>query len=320
MKSPAQKPTTRAAAAKKTAAKKSAAKTPATTPTDEAPTVYILDDLAKSHGPATEDEVFALVDRDRPSLVADGAKVGTPRISTDSARIYGRASDFFASATPVQKSALRGFSADLTRIAIWAALRGQELYEQRRRADSAGASRQEQRQEDGRALRQQAVARREQLATLLRLAAGGNEQHEADIARAYGRIATPEELAQALDELVKLGQKYLGSGNPALKRRSAIAGLDAAYLTEAAALAKSARDRLKVATASREAPVVSQADIDLWDGVNLYLLERIIDLFEVGNQLEPTVPRLLPVSLRYWFKPAAKKAATPEPESPPPTA
>lgn len=113
--------------------------------------------------------------------------------------MYGLASDFCKSATLEQWRALRGGPADLARIAIWAARHGQERHEQRRLADSAGASRQEQRQEQAVVLRQQAPAS-EQLATLLRLAVGGNEKHAADITRAYGRIATPEQLAQALAE------------------------------------------------------------------------------------------------------------------------
>lgn len=292
---------------------------PPVTPAGEEgePTAYSLAAQVQSHGAATEAEVFALIDRDRASLIADGAQVATPRIDTDCARVYGRASDFYKTATPEQRRALRGFSADLVRLVVWAARHGQQLYEQRRLADSAGTARQEQRQTQATVLRQQALTKRQQLTALLRLAAGGNAQHLADIVRAYGRISTPEELAQALAELVKLAQKFAAASDAALKRRAATAGLDATYLEECAALARRVADQLKTAEATREAPFVSQADIDLWDGVNLHLLGSVIELFAVANQIEPTVPRLAPISLRSWFVPARKaKPAAPEPKPP----
>ena len=49
---------------------------------------------------------------------------------------------------------------------------------------------------------------------------------------------------------------------------------------------------------AREDAAVSQAEVDLWDGVNLLLLECILDLFEAAHALEPSVPRLLPLVLR----------------------
>jgi hypothetical protein len=304
---------------RKSAAPPAPPEVPTTTPAieDDEPTAYSLTAQVQAHGAATADEVFALIDRDRTSLIEDGAQVATARIDTDCARIYGRASDFYKTATPAQRRALRGLSMDIMRVVIWAARQGQTLYEQRRLAESAGAGRQEQRQTQAAALRQQGLITRQQLATLLRQAAGGNEQRLADIVRAYGRISTPEELAQALAELVKLGQKYAGASDAALKRRAATAGLDAAYLQECAALAGRVADQLKTAEATREAPLVSQADIDLWDGVNLYLLGSVIELFAVGNQIDPTVPRLMPISLRSWFVPSRKpKTAAPEPTPP----
>ena len=248
--------------------------------------------------------------------------MATSRIDTDCARLYGRAGDFYKSASESQRQALRGFSPDLLRVALWSARHGQQLFEQRRLASDAGTSRQEQRQLEAQSLRQHALARRDQLAALLRLATGGNSQHGAEITRAYGRIASPEELGQALEDLIKLGRRFLSSSDAALTRRAAAAGLDAAYLDEAAALAQTARAQLRTAEAPREAPEGSQSEVDLWDGVNLFLLASVIELFDVANQLDPTVPRLIPAALRNWFgrsAPAKKpKAPAPEP-TPPPT-
>lgn len=285
------------------------------------PAAYSLSELVARYGEATAEEVFARVDREPLALVDAGSQVATSRIDTDCARLYGRAGDFYNSASPQQRQALRGFSPELLRLALWSARHGQQLFEQRRLASDAGTARQEQRQVQAQSLRQQALARRDQLAALLRLAAGGNSQHGAEIMRAYGRIASPEELAQALDDLTKLGRRYLSGSDAALTRRAAAAGLDAAYLDEAAALAKTARAQLRTAEAPRGAAEGSQSEVDLWDGVNLFLLASVIELFDVANQLDPTVPRLIPLALRTWFGRSAAvkkpKAPAPEPTAPP---
>src|SRR5262249_22329253 len=151
-------------------------------------------------------------------------------------------------------------------------------------AESQGASRQERRQLDGQALRKKAVGRREQLLGLLRLSAGGQKARDTEIDAAYGRIATPDQLAQSLAALAKLGRGFLSAkAAAALRKRAVMAGLDAAYLDETEALAKQARTELRTATATRETGPVTQSEVDLWDGVNLYLLGRIIDLFEIAH-------------------------------------
>ena len=310
-------------AARSTVSAKAARKAPAgkrapVRPAPEAaePAAYSLSELVARYGEATADEVFARVDREPLALVDAGSQVATTRIDTDCARLYGRAGDFYKSASPQQRQALRGFSPELLRLALWSARHGQELFEQRRLASDAGASRQEQRQVQAQALRQQAMARRDQLAALLRLAAGGNAQHTAEITRAYGRIASPEELAQALEDLTELGRRYLGGSDAALARRAAAAGLETAYLDQTAELAETARSQLRTAEAPREAAAGSQSEVDLWDGVNLFLLESIIELFDVANQVDPTVPRLVPLALRSWFGRGAtvKKPRSPAPE------
>lgn len=319
-KSSSRKSASRKAPSRKTPAEEPAThETPPVTPAaaDDESAVYSLAALVQTHGAATADEVFALFDQDRASLVAEGAKVATLRIATDCARMYGRASACYRVATPAQRRALRGLSADLLRIAVWAAWHGEQLYQQRRLSSSAGAGRQEQRQAQALATRDQLLIRREQLVTLLRLAAGGNPRYLVELTRAYGSIETPEELVEALGALVQLGRKYVAASDAALQRRAVAAGLDVAYLDECAASLSGVGDQLKAATASRELPAVAQSEVDLWDGLNLYLLGTISDLFEVANQLEPTVPRLVPVALRTWFKPSKSKSKPATPSTPP---
>ena len=303
------KPVPKKPVPKKPASKKPVPKKPAR-PIQEQPVTYTLSELAVRYGTASEAEIFSYVTRDRTELIADGADVATSRIETDCARLYGLAGDFYARADARQQRALRGFGEELLRIAIFAARHGQELAEARRRDKSSEAGRQAQRQDMAQTLRQSAVARRDQLTALLRLAAGGNAALEADIDRRIGRIASPELLSQALDALSELGRRFLKSGDAALKLRAGRAGLDAAYLDETGTLSRRIATELKSADAAREQTGVVQAEVDLWDGVNLFLIERIIELFEVAHAIEPTVPRLVPLSLRGWF------GRSPKPKTP----
>jgi hypothetical protein len=315
-KSAAKKAAPKESAVKRAAPRKSSPRETAA-PVYEEPTTYTLSELVDRFGSATEAEIFACVTGDRAGLIADGAEVATSRIETDCARLYGLAGDFYEKADGRQKQALRGFSEDLLRMAAFAARRGQELAEARRLDGERGADRQAQRQGAAYVLRQSAVARRDQLAALLRLASGGNAELLADIERRIGRIASPELLAQALSELGALGRRFLKSGDAALRQRAASAGLDAAFLDDTEALARRVPTELKAAAAARESSPVAQSEVDLWDGVNLFLLERILELFEVARAIEPTVPRLLPISLRGWFGRAVKSRAPNAPPAPP---
>jgi len=79
-----------------------------------------------------------------------------------------------------------------------------------------------------------------------------------------------------------------------------------------------ARTALKAAakkvreTAGRELrtvnPKATQANLDLHDGINVVILGQIIRAFERAHDLDPTIPRLVPISTRRLFnrKPAKK--------------
>ena len=61
---------------------------------------------------------------------------------------------------------------------------------------------------------------------------------------------------------------------------------------------------------------MAQADVDLWDGINLLLLERILDLFDVGHTLENSVPRLIPMALRRFYQSGSPSKLKPQPPMP----
>ena len=67
--------------------------------------------------------------------------------------------------------------------------------------------------------------------------------------------------------------------------------------------------------------MVSGAEVDRWDGINLVLLRRLVRVFEAAHAVDNTVPRLTPIALRTIFGVRAQKhkeepAPSPQPQFP----
>jgi len=271
------------------------------------PAAYTLEQLVARFGESSELEVFTLVAADRAELTAMGSEVGSGRIDADSARLYGQAGDFFAAASPVQKRALRGFTPNLLRIATWAARRSQTLWQQREHGLAEIQARKGQRVQDAEQARKRALAVRDQWRALLRALSGGDPRRDSDIERAYGRAKEASELSRSLSALASLGRSYLVDHVHAARARDS--GLDTNFLAETERLAAAVPAQIATGVTAREDAAVTQAEVDLWDGVNLLLLGCILDLFEAAHVLDPSVPRLLPLALR-------RGSAQPAPASP----
>lgn len=98
--------------------------------TPEETKTHTLPELVKELGEATEEEVAHYIEgKTDAELIEEGADVGTTRIDTDAARLYGLASDFFKKATPEQRGAVMGVSPAYLRVGAWAALQGSLQYE-----------------------------------------------------------------------------------------------------------------------------------------------------------------------------------------------
>lgn len=303
-KKPAAKPAPKAAPkpAKAKAPRRPPASPAATAPAD---TVYTLSQLlariGKGAAQPTEAEVRQLVSLPEPLLVDLGREVSTDRIDVDTARLYGIALDFWLRATPEQQAALLGFSTRYLHCAIWAAEKGQTMNQIRGRDLAVAANRQQQRAADGRTLREVAVARREQLKSALLRLSGGGLVAKTEIQGAYGQMKETEQLANSLEALAQLGLRYLRDKDPGVVARRALIVLPEAVLKETQELAAKIRTVGTAAEAVREQTGISQSELDLWDGINLTLLQNIVDAFDAGHAASPTVPRLLPLSLMRWF-------------------
>jgi hypothetical protein len=270
-------------------------------------TLYTLPGLIERLGKGSEGDLAAYIEGlTKADLVEEGAKIGTDRIDTDCARLYGMAADFFDRATDQQLDHLMGISPDMLRAAVWAAAQGSQLAQKRAKAAAGAGASKEERLAKAQETRAAALSHRRLLrAALLSLAAGNKTW----LTAIEGATGTVENLADSLDGLVKVGRRMLKNPSPALKARLNKSRLTLARLTEIETLAEQVRSTSDDAYAVVSRGAVSQAEVDYWDGINLHLLGHFIDVFEAGHELDATIPRLLPISLRNYFRRPRRAAA-----------
>ncbi|WP_437586876.1 hypothetical protein [Sorangium sp. So ce1000] len=242
-------------------------------------------------------------------LVSVGKTILSSRIVTDAARIYRKAWDFYQQATDEQKRRLRGFSKPLLALAVQQALALEKLDRQRATTNaSAGVARAGQ-DKASEAAQSRAIELRDQAHDALRDASGRDEKLRAQVDAAFGTAATAETLAGGLQQTAKLLRRWLKSDDEALTGRLELASLDESYAKE---LEDAARDlRVAVADATNR-PVdakVTQGALDRADGINILIMGQIIRAFDGAHGIDPTIPRLVPISTRRLFNRNTKKKA-----------
>ncbi|MEI7894174.1 MAG: hypothetical protein WCI05_13860 [Myxococcales bacterium] len=299
---------------------------PATSP--EVGPTYTLAALVAEHGTAAVEEVEAFLEGATDAeLVAEGAKVATPRITTDTTRLYGIASNTWRRATPVQRSSLAGCSDDRLRISVWCAAEGDRAWQSLHHESSAIADEQEAQGSRASAVRSHALLVREQLHSALVGLTGRNAELVARVEKAFGSAAAPDKALTAMTALVRT---FLANPSDAMKRRAAGTSLTPEWLDAADALAAEvAATATNVAGALRKGSV-SQGDVDRWDGRNLALLHDLIGIFAAAHDIDPSIPVLTPIALRTHFgrrtrakvvaPPAVAPPAPPAPPAPAPPA
>ena len=290
------------AARKPVAPKQPTPKQPAATETGDtaaATEVYTLNQLVTRYGAATEADVARYIEETPEALLVLGTRVSTDRIDTDCARIYGQAATFFHTASPTQRAALFGCSGALLRTAIWAAQRGHNLWAERSASTTASNAEKTHQQNEAQLLRRRGQALRDSWQAGLRAIAAGAPRRLDEIATAYGTAEDSTALADSLRRLAALGKRYAKDAK--LRAGAEEAGLNEAMLARTESLAAQIASTGESATAVRPRSKVAQNEVDRWDGINLTLLKRIMDIFEAGHLVDPSVPRLTPISLQRFF-------------------
>jgi hypothetical protein len=282
--------------------------------------VLTLEQLIERHGQATVAEADSYLEGATiDQLTSDGTAVSTTRITRDGSRLWGTISAFLLRATPAQRAYIPAITDDFVRIGIWSTYRGQLTFEALENAGVEITSARTGRQASSKDMRRQGGERRDVLYNGLRILVGRKSELLSRIEQVYRRSTQPTEVANSLRALVKIGREALADASPAAVQRRRGSLITAEFLTESETLAADVETSGKEAAAVPEPSPVSQADVDLWDGRNLVFLELAIDAFEAGHAIDPSIPRLVPISLRNILGPRRRASRSASPPSTPST-
>ena len=273
---------------------------------------HTLPSLAEALGTPDPDLLEALLEGSTEAeRVTLGQEIATPRLLTDDRRLYSLAYDVWTSATPEHKNRLRGVSAELLSVAVPHAIELEALLAQHEgrgvHVNISSASRDASAQQAYKA----GIAIRDQAEVVLRGVAGKNTALLTEIGEAVGTAASPETLAVGLSHLAAIGARFLSHKKDAVATRTKLMRLDLPYVTAISDAAVAIRTTKLEASARSSGKKVTQGSLDKKDGEAYFLLEAIIDAFEKAHDIDPTIPRLVPISMRRHFGKHTRKAPAP---------
>jgi hypothetical protein len=251
------------------------------------------------------------------ALIERGSHIRSEKIRTDLVRLCGIAAEFYPKATAAQRRLLLGFSSALLSVTVHSGVKLGKLLEQRgstvedREANLAADT------TTAETTYQEGMDERDRLATALETAVEGNTTLETRLNSARNRVTDHPSLTTSLLALVKLGRELLLDKTSRAGRQLADGGLTTAELDEAKALADRVKSSGANATGARTQGTVSQADLDLQDGVCLAYQERMMKIWNGAHERDPSIPQLLPIATRALFSPTRKRAASPAVKAPP---
>ncbi len=248
-------------------------------------------------------------------LIKRGAKVATSRVAEDGAQIVGQAAEFMARATPTQRRLLATVTPAFLAAAATGLYTAAELDAKvsRRRAKGK-VGRKAAKAAEG-AVLPAARARRQLFCTHLIAMAGGESAWVTRVQDACAAAPDGAALARSIDTMVTEGR--------ALAAHVAAQGgdvtVDDAYFTEMTELAEAVRAAShEVASVTPDAS--AQAELDWWDGVNLWFLGTLVDNFAQAHKVDARVPRLPLGGLKSVLKPGLTRARKPASAPKPPPA
>ena len=263
-----------------------------------------------------QQELYAI--RTAPAaLVERGAHIRSEKIRTDMVRLCGIAAEFYPKATAAQLRLLLGFSSALLSVTVHAGVKLGNMLERRgstvgdREANLAADT------TTAETVYREGMNERDRLATALETAVEGDDTLESRLDSARGRVSDHATLSTSLLALVKLGRELLLDKASQAGQQLADGGLTADELEKAKALGAKVKSSGAVATGARMQGPVSQADLDLQDGVCLAYLERMMKIWNGAHDRDPSIPQLLPIATRALFSPARKRAKDPTAEAAP---
>jgi hypothetical protein len=247
-------------------------------------------------------------------LIKIGRTIATSRIVVDTARLYRQAFLWWKDATPAHQKLVRGVTKPLLVLAIHQAYQLELLRQQREgKSASQGASRAGSEKAAAEAFAM-GLGLRDQAYDTMRDAAGTSAPHRAEVEAAVGTAPNADALAKGLLGLRDVLQGWLSGNDKALLDRLELAALDGEYGKELEGAAKRVRATVAEAGQQGASAVVTQGALDREDGVNVLLLGQIVRAFDAAHNINPVVPRLVPISTRRLFGRAQGKKVGHGPE------
>jgi hypothetical protein len=277
-----------------------------------------IEAVSRELGPSSEAEVIEVLGEvNDVELQHEGARVATPRVSKEAARIVRTAQAFYRTASPAVVAALC-MSPAVLRILAWSAAEGHRAWQglQSKRAARRGAKASHGASFD--AALDAARGERDQLGDALQKVAASDTTERVKLTSAMQPAAQGETETgpgKALDTLVAIGRAYLKSGSAAVKARCALWGVTRARLDAAAVIAREARTFERADKVGLEALAHDQGVVDRWDGINLRLVESVVSAFARARANGKPVPRMHYVHLRGIL--GTRRTARKKPVAPP---
>ena len=271
--------------------------------------IHALDLLAEEVGKHDRKKLDAVIaGTSNDALVKIGTSILTSRVVTDGLRLYTEAWHFWERATAPQKKCLRGFSLPLLALAVHQLRELHQLDKEVAGETLEAGKTRAVKQKSADAASTKGCALRDQAYDALRDAAGQDVALRTLVEQSFGTTEDGEALGKGLDGLADVLRGWLkDKKNAGMAERLELANLDATYADELTAAAKSVRATAAGAVRPRGGTKATQAALDREDGVNVLLLGQIIRAFDGAHNIDPTIPRLVPISTQRLFNRNVKK-------------
>lgn len=243
-------------------------------------------------------------------LIDRGARISTARVVDEGAPIAGVAAEFMVGATKAQRRLLATVTPTfLSSLATGLhTATGLDATMSRRRARAT--TKRKAAKVAASAAMPEVRTRRELFCTHLLAMASGDAVWIGRIRDACGAAPDGAALAASIDDMIVAGRALAADA----KSRGVEVSVDAAYFDEMKGYAEKVR-AAHDETRERSNDSAAQAELDWWDGANLWFLTALVDNFEQARKIDRTIPKLALGALANTLKPK-RKAAKRTPKSP----
>ncbi len=272
-------------------------------------------DVIRAHlGESSVEECTVLIDVSREKLADSGRRFATTRATDDAVRIYGGALTFFQTAS-AEVIELVKISDVVLRAGAWAASQAGKAFALKQTATSEKRTNEKVLAAKVDVAKSAARPVRDKLEDVLINVAGSDSGLITRIADAMSPVASGKADTTpggSIASLVTLAKQMLASTDPAVVARRAAYKLTPEYVADCAAAAAKAVSVTKQAEAPRSPAelALTTIDVEVWDGLALAFMEKVVTAFSLAADEDTRVPRLRFVSLKSLVGRTSKPAKT----------